>query len=283
MTTSHIPASIEVSAKQAADSTDLPGLFPVGTRIYITDLGLENDLLLVKGARRLADLGYRAVPHLAARRIDGHGRLEARIGTLSQEAGVSDILVIGGDPDRPAGQFTSTMDVLETGLFDRFGIRDIAIAGHPEGNREYSTEVALEVLRAKAAFGERTGAQMRIVTQFGFDAPRFLAWAREIEALGIDLPVHLGVAGPAKLTTLIKYAIACGMQDSLSFLRKRALSITALATSHSPEDVVGQIEQHYRASPESNIQQIHVFAFGGLKTAAAWLHDRGSWDAPAFA
>ncbi|WP_312858642.1 hypothetical protein [Rhizobium sp. G21] len=119
---------------------------------------------------------------------------------------------------------------------------------------------------------------MRIVTQFGFDAKKFIAWADGLKAAGVDLPVHLGVAGPAKITTLIKYAAMCGVGNSISFLKKNAMSLTALATSHSPEDVVGPIEKHFLANPDSAIKQIHVFPFGGLKKSAEWLVERGSWD-----
>ena len=90
--------------------------------------------------------------------------------------------------------------------------------------------------------------------------------------------MHLGVAGPAKITTLIKYAAMCGVGNSISFLKKNALSLTALATSHSPEGVVGPIEQHVLANPASVIKQIHIFPFGGLKKSSEWLVDRGSWN-----
>ena len=103
------------------------------------------------------------------------------------------------------------------------------------------------------------------------------AVAESLREHGVDLPVHLGVAGPAKITTLIKYAAMCGVGNSISFLKKNALSLTALATSHSPEGVVGPIEQHAIANPASAIKQIHIFPFGGLKKSSEWLVDRGSW------
>ncbi len=133
-------------------------------------------------------------------------------------------------------------------------------------------------MRLKKNFGERTGARIRVVTQFGFDADRFIRYSESLREHGVDLPVHLGVAGPAKITTLIKYAAMCGVGNSISFLKKNALSLTALATSHSPEGVVGPIEQHAIANPASAIKQIHVFPFGGLKKSSEWLVDRGSWN-----
>ncbi|MCO5066362.1 MAG: methylenetetrahydrofolate reductase [Rhizobiaceae bacterium] len=272
-------ASIEVSARQAAESAELPGLFPSGIRVYIPDLGNDSDRLLVSGAKRLSDLGYRPVPHLAARRFATQAQLESRIKALTQGAGVRDMLVIAGGLSRPAGAFSSTMDVLETGLLDQCGVTDIGVGGHPEGSPDFSEATANEALRLKAEFAKRTDARLRIVTQFGFDGAGFVRWAQGLEDHGIDLPVHFGVAGPAKLTTLIKYAITCGVGNSIGLLRKRAGSLAALTTVHSPELVVEPVEEFVRGNPGSNIVQLHVFAFGGISRTSEWLNARGSWKA----
>ncbi len=274
----HIPASIEIAPKQGLESTDLPGLFPAGTRVYITDIGTDSSETLTGAAIRVRDLGYVPVPHFACRRLTSRSGLEDRVRMMTAEAGVTDVLVIGGGLEKPAGPFTSAMEVLETGFFDKYGITDIGVAGHPEGSPDFSEEVAMEALRLKKNFGARTGARLRIVTQFGFDADRFITWANVLKNHGIDLPVHLGVAGPAKVTTLLKFAAMCGVGNSISFLKKNALSLTALATSHSPEAVVGPIEDHFLSNPESAIKQIHVFPFGGIKKSSEWLVERGSWD-----
>jgi methylenetetrahydrofolate reductase (NADPH) len=273
-----LAASIEVAPKQAIESADLPGLFPAGSRVYITDIGTDTLDVLVAAARRVHDLGYKPVPHFAARRLTTKAALEERIRRTTGEAGVTDVLVIGGGLERPAGEFSSSMEVLETGFFDKYGVTEIGVAGHPEGSPDFSEATAIAALKAKQALGERTGASLRIVTQFGFDADKFIAWAEGLRKHGIDLPVHLGVAGPAKITTLIKFAAMCGVGNSINFLKKNALSLTALATSHSPEGVVAPIERHVQTTPSTAIRQIHVFPFGGLRKSSEWLVERGSWD-----
>lgn len=273
----HIAASIEMTPKQAIDAAELPELFPAGTRVYLADLG-GPDRAQVRAARRLRELGYEPVPHLAARRLTTVAALEDHVAALAGEAGVADMLVVGGGAARPAGSFANTLSVLETGLLERYAIREVGVAGHPEGSPDFPESVAIEALRLKQAFGERTGANVRIVTQFGFDPDRAIGWAAALRENGIDLPVHLGVAGPAKLTTLLKYAAMCGVGNSIGFLKKRALSLGALASNQSPETVVGPIEAHWRANPGSPIEQIHVFPFGGIRTAAEWLASRGSWQ-----
>lgn len=273
-----VAASIEVSPYQATESADLPAFIPRGTRVYMTDIGTDTTDTIVRGAARLTDLGFIAVPHFASRRLTSHELLETRIQRLTEEANVGDVLVIGGGLDEPAGEFTSSMEVLETGLFDKYGIRRIGVAGHPEGTPDFSDEAAAEALRQKRAFAERTDAEMRIVTQFGFDAAGFIKWADELREAGIDLPIHLGVAGPAKLTTLVKYAMMCGVGNSVKFIRRRAASVATMVKGFDPEEVVEPIERHVNQSPQTSIEQIHVFAFGGVKKSANWLKSRGSWS-----
>lgn len=273
-----LPASVEATPRQAIESAGLPGLFPAGTRVYIPDIGTDT-ATMVDAARRIGALGYVAVPHFAARRLTSRAALRDRVKALAEEAGVGDVLVIGGDLDRPAGDFASSMDAIETGLFDAHGIKEIAIAGHPEGCSSFPDAVALEALRLKAAFGARTDARLRIVTQFGFDAGRIVGWAQALHGHGIDLPVHVGVAGPARITTLVKYAAMCGVGNSLSMFRKRAGALTTLMTRFSPETVVEPVERHVAATPGSPIRQIHAFPFGGIGQTARWLRARGSWPA----
>ncbi len=273
---STLDASIETTCRQAIESADLPGLFPSGTHVYVTDIG-EATEVQIAAATRLRRLGYEPIPHVAARRVTTRAALDDRLRRLTGEAGVRDVLVIGGGLEKPAGDFAGAMDVLATGLIDRHGIERVGIAGHPEGSPDFSKAVAQQILLDKQAWGERTGAEMRIVTQFGFSPDRFVAWAEGLRAHGIDLPVHLGVAGPAKITTLLKYAVMCGVGESISFLKRNALSVAALAGSQSPEPIVGPIEAHVASTPGSAIAQLHVFPFGGLKGAAGWLVERGSW------
>ncbi|MEW5421564.1 methylenetetrahydrofolate reductase [Amorphus sp. 3PC139-8] len=272
-----IAASIEISPKQAIESSDLPGLFPDGVRVYVTDVGSDPTATLVEAAKRVRDLGYVPVPHIAARRLTTTAAFEERIRALTEEVGVNEVLIIGGGLDKPTGDFASTMTVLETGMLERFGIKEIGVAGHPEGSPDFSEDTAYEALRLKQTFGEQSGIKVRIVTQFGFDPDQAIKWAMGLKEHGVELPIHLGVAGPAKTTTLIKYAAMCGVGNSVNFLRKHSRSLVTLATSHSPESVVGPIEQHVIETPASPIKQIHVFPFGGIKKAAHWLEERGSW------
>ena len=272
-----IAASIEISPKQAVENEDLPGLFPDGTRVYITDVGTDTVDTLTKGARRVHDLGYTPVPHFASRRLTTRSALEDRIRMMTEDAGVTDVLVIGGGLEKEAGEFDSTMQVLETGFFDKYGIKQMGVAGHPEGSPDFSEDVAMQALKLKQEFNNRSDIELRIVTQFGFAPESFVSWAEGLSQHGIDLPVHLGVAGPAKLTTLVKFAAMCGVGNSISFLKKRMGAVFSLASGFDPDEIVNPSEAHSQARDNSAIAQIHVFPFGGVKKSAEWLKQRGSW------
>jgi methylenetetrahydrofolate reductase (NADPH) len=275
----NIAASIEISPKHALEMKDLSTFIPARTRVYITDMASHDNAAMALACKNLVDQNLIAVPHIAARRLVNLGDLEDRAKRYA-DAGVEDALVVGGSLDKIAGDTSSAMEVLATGILDKNGFTQIGIAGHPEGSPDFSDEVALAALRLKKQFAERSDAQMRIVTQFGFDPDVFVNWAEGLAGNGIDLPVHLGVAGPAKITTLIKYAAMCGIGNSINFLRKRASILTTLATSHSPEAVVGPIEAHVLAAEKTAIRAIHAFPFGGVRKTADWLQERGSWQVP---
>jgi methylenetetrahydrofolate reductase (NADPH) len=177
------------------------------------------------------------------------------------------------------------MQMIETGLFD--GFARLHVAGHPEGNRDIDTDggdrVVMEALRWKQAFSERTDAAMAITTQFCFESGPVIDWANRVKAAGVDLPIHIGVAGPAKLQTLIKFAIACGVGPSLRVLQKRALDVTKLLLPYEPDDFVADLAAHKAANPGFGIEQVHFFPLGGIRTNAEWAASRlGQPLAPAM-
>ena len=152
MSTSHIGASIEVSAKHVHDGKLHSELLPKGTRVYITDVGVDPVADLISAARKVTDMGYQTVPHTPARRIESVSALESRLAGMVNEAGVEDILIIAGEADEQMGPFSETLAVLQTGLIDKLGIKHVAVGGHPEGNPRQFLAFALGGLA-----GPRTG------------------------------------------------------------------------------------------------------------------------------
>jgi methylenetetrahydrofolate reductase (NADPH) len=196
---------------------DFRAILPPGTRVYVAHIDGTEIADMVATARRIAGQGFTVMPHFPARSIPDRATLADWIARYRGEAGITEGLILAGGRKDPAGEFTSSMELLESGLFD--GFARLHVAGHPEGNRDIdhdgSDRMVMEALRWKQAFAARTNAKMALATQFCFDADPVIAWVDRLAAEGIDLPVHIGIAGPAKLQTLIKFAIACGVGPSL--------------------------------------------------------------------
>ncbi|MCF6368724.1 methylenetetrahydrofolate reductase [Rhizobium halophilum] len=154
----------------------------------------------------------------------------------------------------PAGPLDSSISMLETGIFDRLGYKRLHVAGHPEGNKDIDADGSTlrldDALQWKQRFSERTDAAMAIVTQFAFDSAPVIRWAERLQQAGICMPIHIGVAGPTKLQTLIKFAIACGVGPSLSVLQKRALDLRKLLVPHEPNDFVTNLASYKLLIPK---------------------------------
>ncbi|MGF9565878.1 methylenetetrahydrofolate reductase [Neorhizobium sp. JUb45] len=270
--------SIEVTPRTAAKIEDFRKILPAGTRVYIAHIEGTPIDDMVATARRLTVEGLAPMPHIPARGIPDISTLDTWIKRYREEAGVEQALLLGGGHVRPVGEIDSVMAMLETGLFDRYGFKRLHVAGHPEGNRDIDraggTIIVDAALRSKNDYAQRTDAKMAIVTQFAFDAKPVITWAERIFSDGIDLPIHLGIAGPTKLQTLIKFAISCGVGPSLAILQKRALDFRKLLVPFEPTDLVNEIEAYCATNPRSLIEQCHVFPLGGIKASADWANAR---------
>ncbi len=213
--------SIEVMPRTAEKVEDFRALLPGGTRVYIAHIEGTPIEDMVATAARLRREGFDPMPHFPARIIPDRATLADWIARYKGEAGITQALLLGGGVNTPAGDFDSSMQMIETGLFD--GFARLHVAGHPEGNKDIDKDggeaIVLQALTWKQAFADRSDAAFAIATQFCFEAPPVIAWANRLAANGIRMPIHIGVAGPAKLQTLIKFAIACGVGPSLRVLQ----------------------------------------------------------------
>ena len=269
--------SIEVMPRTAEKVDSFRDLLPRGTRVYIAHIEGTPIADMVATAKRLANEGFPVMPHFPARIIPDRATLADWIARYQGEAGVDQALLLGGGVNTPAGDFDSSMQMMETGLFDSF--KRLHVAGHPEGNKDIDRDggdaIVLQALRWKQAFADRSDAAFAIATQFCFEADPVIAWVDRLAAEGIRLPIHIGVAGPAKLQTLIKFAIACGVGPSLRVLQRRAMDVTKLLLPYEPTDVVAALAAHKAAHPDFGIEQVHFFPLGGIKTNAAWVTENG--------
>ena len=257
-------ASLELSSRDPAEIDACTGLLEPGTAVYISFPPGQTYHGTVALAARLARAGFRPVPHVAARRIAGRAALEDYLARAAGEAGVDSALVIAGDTDRPSGAFDSSLALLETGLFERHGIVRIGVAGYPEGHPRIAASALEEALAAKKNLARRSGIDLGVVTQFCFEAESILSWAARMKGHG--LPVRVGLAGPASLPRLLRFAALCGVGNSVRALRARPQAIARLMVEAGPEIALRDLAR--AAGP---LAGVHFFCFGGLVRTARWL------------
>jgi len=263
--------SLEVTPKSAAGQQAIGALLPAGTRVYIAFVPGEDHRDVVATARHLRREGLTPVPHFPARSIPDAATFEDYLTRLCDEAGVDEVLVIGGGIDRPVGPFSGTTALLETGAFERHGIHTIGLAGHPEGQRELPPPGTMATLDDKLAYVEQSSAAFRLVTQFGFEARPLLAWELAIRAQGNGLPIHVGIPGPATIKTLLRYAKLCGVGNSMRMLTRQGGSLLRLASLSYPDALLTALAHHLSVDPDSRIERLHFYPFGGLTRTAAWI------------
>ena len=275
--------SIEVMPRTAAKVENFRDLLPAGTRVYIAHIEGTPIEDMVATAKRLAADGYTVMPHFPARIIADKATLADWIARYQGEANVDQALLLAGGVATPHGDFHSSMQLLETGLFDQAGFKRLHVAGHPEGNKDIDKDGSdtnvMDALRWKQKFFDTTDADMALATQFAFEPGPIIAWADALRDAGITIPIHIGIAGPAKLQTLIKFAIACGVGPSLKVLQKRAMDVSKLLLPYEPTDILTALAAHKAANPDFNISHVHFFPLGGIKTNANWAIANGGASA----
>lgn len=272
--------SIEVTPRSAANIESFKDVLPQNTRVYIAHIEDEDIYAMVKTAKKLNDEGFNAMPHFPARVIKNEAELNDWISMYQNEAGVNEALLLAGGLSKPFGDFESSIELIESGKFDQAGFKRLHIAGHPEGNKDIDPDGGVthvsQALSWKQEFSKRTDASMAITTQFCFDAEAVKQWADKIKLNGIDIPIHIGIAGPAKLQTLIKFSIECGVGASMKILTKRAKDISKLLLPYKPIQILSDLANYKAQDPSFNIEQVHFFPLGGIKRAAEFVEECSS-------
>lgn len=271
--------SIEVMPRTAAKIENFKELLPQNTRVYIAHIEGTPINEMVDTAKRLTEEGYNVMPHFPARIIENKSILTDWINRYKNEAGVEDALLLAGGVNQPYGDFHSSMDLLDSGEFDKAGFKNLHVAGHPEGNmdidKDGSTKNVDIAISWKQEFKKRTDAKMAMATQFCFESGPVIEWADRMASIGIDIPIHIGVAGPAKLQTMIKFSMACGVGASLRVLKRRAKDVTKLLLPFKPDQFLTELAEHKSLNPDFLITNVHFFPLGGIKTNANWTIENG--------
>jgi methylenetetrahydrofolate reductase (NADPH) len=264
--------SVEVTPGGAKKIEDFRVILRPGTTVFVTFLPGSDIKDTVECVKRLSAEGMNPVPHFAARSIPSKAFFEETLKILQAEAQVDEALLIGGGVDNPVGDFTSSMEVLRTDLFQQYGIKKLGVAGHPEGSPDIPPADVTSALLEKNAYAKEHGMEMYITTQFCFEAEPIIEWDKRIRGEGNELPIHIGIPGLATIKTLMGHAKACGIGPSIRVLTRQAANIAKLMTTRMPDKITRQLARYQAEDADCGITQCHLYPLGGIKKSAAWMY-----------
>ena len=233
--------SLEIGLK-----TDLSNL-PKVKNVYITLLPGEDFRQVANKAKELTNLGFNPVPHFPARSIKNLNNLKDYV-KRCKDGGVKQALVIGGSA-QPIGDFHSSLQLLKTGLFEGFRI---GIAGHPDGSPDISDSDLEKAMRDKKPYADY------IVTQWLMEPEPIIKFVSKQ-----TIPVHVGITGPMKISSLLKFANTVGAKNSINFIKSNLGKTFDLLRPKDPNDLIEKVK--------SVTNNFHIYTFGGLKETSTWL------------
>ncbi|HEX4004271.1 MAG TPA: methylenetetrahydrofolate reductase [Candidatus Acidoferrales bacterium] len=265
--------SIELNPGDGKVMDAAPGRLEPGTEVFLTWIPGTNPMETIAPAGKLRKAGLFPTPHIGARHVESAAQLEEFASRLAAE-GVDRVLIIGGDRDKPAGPYDSSLAVMQSGILQKAGITRINIGAFPEGNPAIPDALLIPALPAKVNFAKSNGLQTTIVTQFCFDAEPILKWLHLIRGQGIDLPIRVGLAGPASIISLTRYALKCGVGNSIKVLTEKP-AFAKLLVDKGPEpiirDVAAGIGPAEGGKLPLGITGLHFFVFGGFNKTVDWI------------
>lgn len=273
MTAAHIldEFSIEMTGKDVPSLDQARTLLPAGTRVNVTYLGNENFQLRRTAIRAVASGGLTPVPHISARRLPSQQALEEFLAALREDGTARDVFVVGGDPARPEGPYSSSLDVIRSGLLEKYGVGSVSVSGYPEGHPEITDDLLWSEITDKSREVAQRGIAGDVITQFSFDADAVVAWIGQVRSRGITLPIRVGVPGPAGVKRLLTFAGRFGVASSAGIARKYGLSLTNLLSTAGPDRFIRQLSD--RLDEHHGEVRLHFYTFGGLQTTAAWIRE----------
>lgn len=262
--------SIEVTPPGSSKIDSFSAILAEGTTVNVTFLPGTDPKETIDVATRLKEEGMHPVPHIAARSLKSKSQLKELVADMTSRAKVDEVLVIGGGVDHPVGDFTSSMDVLETGIFQEYGIKKIGVSGHPEGSPDISSEALAKAISWKNDFAKSEGLDLYMETQFCFEAETVINWEQSIRKAGNILPIRIGIPGPATIKTLLRFAQISGIGPSMRVIAKQAKNVTKLLTVQSPHLLIDGLAEAMAKDPECRIEHFHYYPFGGFAKTARW-------------
>lgn len=270
-------SSIEMNVQDVRDLDASRTLLAPGKKVYVSHLPKQTWRQTLDACRAVTDAGFDAIPHVPVRLLESERALDDLLAEAVRAAAVREVLLVAGDYPQSAGPYSAVAEVLRTGKLVEHGLRRVSLAGHPEGH----PKVALpEIRRAeveKAQLAQGARLEATLLTQFFFEAQPFIDWAAGLRDAGVEARLVAGLAGPASIATLFRYAMRCGVGPSIRALGARPTSLMKLVGEHGPEQVLRALAAKHTSRP-GLFDGVHLFCFGGFLRTCAWLKRVGDGE-----
>ena len=263
--------SLEMTAKELDGLREAAPLIRPNTQIAVTFLPGEEIEQRVEAAVLVRELGFEPIVHLSARRLQSEEQLDSYLRDITTKAGVKRVFVIAGDPPEPEGPYENSLQIIESGLLEKHGIEIVGVGGHPEGHPNNTKAELWDWMEKKLAAVRAHGIVPLVVTQFAFDDDAIIEWIAEMRERGIDVPVRLGVPGPAGIKRLLGFAKRCGVGASASVMKKYGISLTNLIGSAGPDKLVDSLDKKLSDEEHGRVR-LHFYPFGALTASAEWIN-----------
>lgn len=264
--------SIEMGSHEADALQKLAHRLPPGTDVFLNLFPTDNLERQVDICRQIRTLGFTAIPHLAARRARKKDDVARVLGRFTKDAGVRDFLFIAGDLEEPANGIRDSLEFIREIRSNDFGIRRAGISGYPEGHPLISDENLRESQQEKIALLQDLGIEPVVVTQFSFDADAIIRYCNDLHSRYPGMQIKNGLPGPAKLTTLIRFAQRCGVRSSMKKMKALPVSTSLRLLQRVPPSRQAEALGRYRQEQNDNVR-VHLFTFGGLDAALDWVDE----------
>jgi methylenetetrahydrofolate reductase (NADPH) len=264
--------SLEMTGKDVDALREAAPAIPAGTKINVTFLGNEDLEMRVNAAKAVKELGFTPVPHISARRIASEAQLREFLAALQQVGATEHVFAVGGDPATPEGPYPDSLSLIRSGVLSEYGVKEVSVAGYPEGTPVISEEDLWYHLEEKTKALTEQGLGQVVLTQFAFDAERVAAWVADVRAHGVEAPIRIGTPGPAGIKRLLNYARRFGVGSSAGIVKKYGFSLTNLMGTAGPDKFVNALSELLQQDPRSGEVGTHFYTFGGMKATAEWAN-----------
>jgi methylenetetrahydrofolate reductase (NADPH) len=266
-----VAGSLEISPRELHRAGDVAALLPANTCVYIPSLPGLPLARTLEAIAAIRAAGLDPVPHVSARRILNRAEFADFMTGAVKRYGVHRVLLLGGDEPRPKGPFADSLEVLESGLLADSGIREIGVAGYPEGHPRIAN--LTESFRRKLAIAREQKLGVYVVTQFSFASARVVEYCARLARHAPEVSIYAGVAGPTDPMALARYAQRCGVSVSLRAMRTLGTGIARLITHADPHDQLVALARYTLQREPSNVVGVHLYSFGGAVKTASWLRE----------